>query len=928
MNGTTDETLDLSPEDAELKDRLDLLVDRVLDTTTRPAALSALGDIIRTATSSLTSVPKPLKFLRPHYGRLKKQAQDEPNGSFFYNLLSVLAMTMAEAGTFECLLFRLRGDSSLPVGYWGQEYVRSLVGEIGEALEAGKVERKELNPLISEILTYLVEKRAEVDACDFCLEIGELDRLGQLTLNDRLSQDRVCQYLTSCAVYLPEPENENALRWALNLYLRANRFSNAYRVAKMLGDPSLVPVDRVPPGPMRTQIELMQTPRDWSKHYRAVAQDLEILEAKTPEDIYKSHLVESGRRLSTLIGTVHVDSARENLAAAFVNGFVNAGFGSDKFLTNPSDDERRNWIFRNRAQGMLSATASLGMIFLYDVDGGLAEIDKYLYSPEEFVRAGALLAIGLLSGGRVPDECDAALALLAEHIESENNNERLAAILGLGFAYAGTQRVDLMELLAPILVDVSSPVDVAAVTALAVGLIFVSSANADLASTLIQAIQDRCVDVPRESNTTDAAGPAPRTTELDAPERMELVGPVSDPNNDTVPGAAAEHSASNPEGRQETATSTSTNQEAEAPSNATNGEPAASAPSSGGTGNDAQNEAIFRHSLNRLFPLALGLLYLHRRGLAMQPVLDALHAMGVQAPFVSQLLECCAFYGTGDVLALQRFLSWENELMPLAAAANASGERLMQQMLLRLFDRMLQLGSDTQRRVVPLALGLAFVSDPRLEVVDILSKLSHDGDSEIAAGAILAMGFTAAGTNQARVAGLLRELSAFYAEDPSMLFMVRLAQGLTHAGRGLLTFAPFSADATVVDAVAAAGLLTVLVLCLGAGSLRETLLGRHHWFLYALALAARPRFLVTLDADTQQPVPVLVRVGQAVDTVGQAGRPRGITGFQTHTTPVLIGVGERAELASDEWACYAPVLEGLVLVHRRDRVTGSAQKAL
>jgi hypothetical protein len=57
-------------------------------------------------------------------------------------------------------------------------------------------------------------------------------------------------------------------------------------------------------------------------------------------------------------------------------------------------------------------------------------------------------------------------------------------------------------------------------------------------------------------------------------------------------------------------------------------------------------------------------------------------------------------------------------------------------------------------------------------------------------------------------------------------------------------------------------------------------------------------FLSLLSSCSLVQVPV--RVGQAVDTVGQAGRPKTITGFQTHTTPVLLGFGERAELATDE----------------------------
>ena len=35
---------------------------------------------------------------------------------------------------------------------------------------------------------------------------------------------------------------------------------------------------------------------------------------------------------------------------------------------------------------MLSTAASLGMLLLWDVDGGLTQIDKYLYSNEEFIK--------------------------------------------------------------------------------------------------------------------------------------------------------------------------------------------------------------------------------------------------------------------------------------------------------------------------------------------------------------------------------------------------------------------------------------------------------------------------------------------------------------------------------------------------------------
>ena len=39
--------------------------------------------------------------------------------------------------------------------------------------------------------------------------------------------------------------------------------------------------------------------------------------------------------------------------------------------------------------GMMSTTASLGLILLWDVDAGLTQIDKYLYSTEDYIKVHA-----------------------------------------------------------------------------------------------------------------------------------------------------------------------------------------------------------------------------------------------------------------------------------------------------------------------------------------------------------------------------------------------------------------------------------------------------------------------------------------------------------------------------------------------------------
>ncbi len=52
------------------------------------------------------------------------------------------------------------------------------------------------------------------------------------------------------------------------------------------------------------------------------------------------------------------------------------------------------------------------MLLLWDVDGGLSQIDAYMLSNVDHVRAGALLAVGIVNSG-VRNDCDPALALLS-----------------------------------------------------------------------------------------------------------------------------------------------------------------------------------------------------------------------------------------------------------------------------------------------------------------------------------------------------------------------------------------------------------------------------------------------------------------------------------------------------------------------------------
>ena len=81
------------------------------------------------------------------------------------------------------------------------------------------------------------------------------------------------------------------------------------------------------------------------------------------------------------------DSATQNLAATFVNAFVNTGFCADKLMT----EDGSKWVYKNKNEGKIAATASLGLIQLWNIDGGIPLLNKYVYSNDEHIKAGMLM---------------------------------------------------------------------------------------------------------------------------------------------------------------------------------------------------------------------------------------------------------------------------------------------------------------------------------------------------------------------------------------------------------------------------------------------------------------------------------------------------------------------------------------------------------
>lgn len=846
---------ELSEEDQQLKGELEMLVERLKepDTSLYRPALDAIKNFIKTSTSSMTAVPKPLKFLRPHYDDLTalyEKWSAGPVKDSLADMLSVLGMTYGDEEKLETLKYRLLAKSE-DLASWGHEYIRHLALEIGQEHQDrlnNEKDTKDLVDLALSLVPYFLSHNAEADAVDLMSELEIIDQIPKYL--DEETYSRVCLYMVSMVNLLTFPEDQQFLRTAHQIYVQFNELTRAIVVAIRLNDTELIKSDinatsdkslkkQMAFLAARQQIWLDVSPEEEEdqsfmdclnnisvhKHFKSLGKELNILDPVMPEDIYKTHLETRGA------GLTNVDSARHNLASAFVNSFANAGYGNDKMML--VDADKSSWVWKTKDDGMLSTTASLGMLLQGDVEEGLDKIDKFTYATEDQIKAGALLAIGILNSG-VRLDSDPALALLSDpdNLEAKNVPMRVASIMGLGLAYAGSNKEELLEVLLPIVEDVSLDMQLSAMAAVSLGLIFVGSSNHQVS----EAIATTLMDEDRQKHLKD--------------------------------------------------------------------------------------------KWTRFMALGLALLYFGRQE-EVDVILDILKAVDhPMAKPTSVLASVCAWAGTGTVLKLQELLHICNEMIEekeeskgdelvqsyavLGLSLIAMGEEVGQDMILRQFGHLMHYGASNIRKAVPLAMGLISPSNPQMKVYDTLSRYSHDNDNDVAINAIFAMGLCGAGTKNARLAQLLRQLASYYHRDPNSLFMVRIAQGLLHMGKGTMTLNPFHTDRQVLSRVSAAGLLTVLVSLIDA---KQFILAEQHYLLYFLITAMYPRFLITLDEDLQ-PVTVNVRVGQAVDVVGQAGRPKTITGWQTQSTPVLLAFGERAELEDEQYIPLSSTLEGLVILRK------------
>ncbi|KAJ7938131.1 armadillo-type protein, partial [Mycena leptocephala] len=701
------------------------------------------------------------------------------------DILSVLAMTYSDTQPRGTLRYRLLSASLRPAGSpladpgtWGHEYVRHLAAELGDeyTLREQEVDAPTPTPAPEagkEEAPTKVEVTGTVEDLRALAKECAVFLIGHNAEPDAVDLLEELEIVDEVAQLVDDNTYNRVCQYMIRCH---HKFPEALALVIRLGDPDLIREDFNGAGNplMKRQLAFLlaraQTPIEWLRT-PSENPDKEIdIEDEFPKDL------------------------RECLSNTRMSGHFR-DFGKELGVTDPKslEDVYKTHLENTRPTTLAnvdSARGNLAGTFVNTfVNAGFGNDKLMVYKNKEHGMMSATASLGLsllwdtdLGLSHVDllvRGADVAKGLISKYVDNKSVPLKTSAIMGLALAYAGSHREDLLQLLIPHISD-DATMEIVSLATLALGFIFVGSENGEITSMILQTLMEKA-------------------------ERGDI-------------------------------------------------------------GLDEK--------WARFMALGLGLLYLGLQD-ASDTTIETLKAIEHPISKTAQIVvEVCTFAGTGNVLKVQAMLrhcdehinmkekeadkdkkkeekkdepvegAAKEEAKPegkpddtfqafavIAVALIAMGEDVGAEMSLRQFHHLMHYGEPVIRKSLPLAIGLVSISNPQLPILDTLSKYSHDNDLAVAFNAILAMGLVGAGTNNARLAQMLRQLAGYYYKEPDCLFMVRVAQGLVHMGKGTIGLNPFFADQSIMSRPAMVGLLATLTAFTDA---KHFILDKYHWMMYFL----------------------------------------------------------------------------------------------
>ena len=440
---------------------------------------------ITTSTSSMTSIPRPLKFIRLHFQEIKDfydkynptNEKDNYYKLMLSDLISVILTVINEKDENDkeltILQYVLTGTKKDTTS-WGQEYVRSLCSDIGQEYNERINKDEPINDLldlVKIIAPYLIKQHCESDAIDLLIEVDCINDIKDF-INEN-NYKKICLYLLSITNYSADTEEyRETLELVYSIYYtKFHQYIDAMRVAIKIGNMLYIKQTFHQCNDLTTKkqlafilaregiyleeeeqyikdSELMEIMRNYkqSEYFRILGKTLELLEPKHPESVFKSHLEDKKSDSKKL------ESYKINMAYSIASSFINAGFGTEVLLSKKDSD----WIFKNKEEGLTCMIAGLGLVNIWDYLEGPGKLYEYAGNKETdiYKRAGRNMGLGI-SLSNIHDDNDIAVAVLLEELQDKNLNIKISALFGLGLAAAGTQNEKLLNSLLEVFQDFS-----------------------------------------------------------------------------------------------------------------------------------------------------------------------------------------------------------------------------------------------------------------------------------------------------------------------------------------------------------------------------------------------------------------------------------------------------------------------------------------
>ncbi|KAI5184925.1 26S proteasome regulatory subunit N1 [Nematocida homosporus] len=432
------------------------------------SALSMLVQKLRSSTSVASTLPKILIYLISQKDSLKERLESlsGENRRIMADILSVISAT---SDSIDALNYRVEGGST-SLDIWGHQYIKKLSSDlITYHQNLGSLPAQRLSEVLKEVLHCLFQFNSEYDAIDLLLEIDKLEELPAYTDSDNF--DRVASYLVPLLAYLDQPVKMKAKSVLIDIYKKEKRtieYTTLLIETKRIEEiqtalQTASPVDALQMACILSKHNLWLPVKD--KHIQSV--------------IYGHHMARLNKYVADQLG---LTADKDRGLGSFPEALAKASFAHEAI---PEHDNKKTY--------KISSQAAKGLLYLWDQQRAMVEVEENLFAEDGYVRAASILALAV-SSCRTRDENETVLAATREALSSHSTTQRLVLLEALALQYTGTARLDVYDLVKPFMQADQPEVSLFAIYV--AGSIFAGTADTEVLAESLQILVERPAAAP------------------------------------------------------------------------------------------------------------------------------------------------------------------------------------------------------------------------------------------------------------------------------------------------------------------------------------------------------------------------------------------------------------------------------------------------